>query len=59
MLYNIETQVIEYHTVDIEADTEEEAIEKAYEVYYDTDCAYDTDINVVSAKCLTYTNGGK
>ena len=57
--YNIEAQVIEYHSVDIEAESEKEAIEKAYEEYYDTDCAYDTDINVVSAKCLTHRNGGK
>ena len=50
MLYNIETQVIEYHTVDIEADSEEEARKKAYEEYYDTVCAYRTEIDVVSIK---------
>ena len=50
MLYNIETQVIEYHTVYIEADSEEEAFDKAYEEYYDTANAYRTEIDVVSVK---------
>ena len=50
MIYNLETQVIEYHTVDIEADSEEEAIDKAYEEYYDTANAYQTEIDVVSIK---------
>ena len=50
MLYNIETQVIEYHTVDIEADSEEKAFDKAYEEYYDTANAYRTEIDVVSVK---------
>ena len=50
--FNIEVKVIEYHSVDIEADSEEEAIEKAYEEYYDTDCAYNTDTEVESAKEL-------
>ena len=50
MKYNIEAQVIEYHSIDVEADSEEEAIDKAYENYYDTVNAYRTEIDVVSVK---------
>ena len=45
MKYNIEAQVIEYHSIDVEADSEEQAIDKAYENYYDTVNAYRTEID--------------
>ena len=44
--YSIEAKVIEYHAVDIEADSEEEAIEKATEYYFDTSNAYETKVEI-------------
>ncbi len=51
-IYEIETRIIEYHQLSVEADTEQEAIEKASELGYDTHGAYRTDVKVDSVKIL-------
>lgn len=50
--YEIEARVIEYHFVQIDADTEEEAIRRADNLGYDTHSAYRTEVEIDHIKVL-------
>ena len=46
--YNIEARVIEYHSVNVEAESLQEADKIASDLGYDTANAYRTDVEVIS-----------
>jgi len=52
--YEIEARVIEYHYVQIDADTEEEAIRRASDLGYDTHSAYRTEVEIDHIKEVEY-----